>query len=112
MLLDEAYEHALSEYGKKGYEFCKGLMERSPITVPHPTDATKEVEITAFWYDFSEQREGGPIQIHVCVPYSTSHGVEPHLPPACVCNLVEWSDARDGVSGSRRYSSSCRRCLA
>ena len=77
MLLNEAYNHTLSEYGNKGYEFCKGLMERSPITVPHPTDATKEVEIAAFWYDFSEQREGGPIQIHVCVPYSTSHGVDP-----------------------------------
>ncbi|PYV21877.1 MAG: hypothetical protein DMG24_18340 [Acidobacteria bacterium] len=76
-LVNEAYTHALSQYGNKGYEFGKELMERSPITVPHPTDATKEVEITAFWYDVSEQREGGPIQIQVCVPYSTPHGVEP-----------------------------------
>ena len=51
MLLDEAYEHALSEYGNKGYEFCKGLMERSPITLPHPRDPNKQVEITAFWDD-------------------------------------------------------------
>jgi len=77
MLVNEAYNHTLSEYGNRGYEFCKGLMERSPITVPHPTDPTKEVEIMASWYDFSEQREGGPIQIQVCVPYSTPHGVEP-----------------------------------
>ncbi|PYV25539.1 MAG: hypothetical protein DMG27_09545 [Acidobacteria bacterium] len=77
ILLDEAYEHALSEYGNKGYEFCKGLMERSPITLPHPRDPNKQVEITAFWDDVSEQREGGPIQVQVCVPYSTPHGVEP-----------------------------------
>jgi hypothetical protein len=47
-LLDAAYEHAVAEYGKRGYEFWRQLIG-DQINLPHPDDPSKEIEIMPLW---------------------------------------------------------------
>jgi len=75
-LLDEAYGHALSEYGNNGFEYWKGLMGQSPIIFSHPNDPKKQVEISPIWDPSSEPGVGGPIRVLVSLLHATGFGIQ------------------------------------
>jgi hypothetical protein len=70
-LLDEAFDHAVREYGKRDYGYWRDLVDRDPIVIPHPAAEGIEIEISPMW----DTDAGGVIRVLVSILHSTTFGV-------------------------------------
>jgi len=71
VLLSQARDVITSTFGAKGYEFWRARIGQDPLLLPHPNDATIEIEVGSRW----DSKPDGAIRVLISILHATRFGI-------------------------------------